>query len=81
MRVKLGLMVNKDVVEKACALGLNISKVSNKALKDMIQRIEGSNNLKQVIFEGDDMSRRLLWWGRWDLNPRPPAPEAGSIPC
>ena len=39
----LMIYVEEEVVEKAKELGLNISKVCENCLKDMIKRIEGSN--------------------------------------
>ena len=35
--------MDEDIVKKAKSIGLNLSKVSENALKDMISRIEGSN--------------------------------------
>ena len=42
-KVKLTLTVDEDVIEKARRLGLNISKVCENALIDMIGRIESPN--------------------------------------
>ena len=41
---KITLYMDLEVVKKAKELGLNISKVSENALKGMIRRIEGSNS-------------------------------------
>ena len=40
-KVKLTLTVDADVVQKARALGLNLSKVCENALQDHIRRLEG----------------------------------------
>ena len=47
--VKKNLMIyiEEEVIEKAKELGLNISKVCENCLKDMIRRIEGSNSSKK----------------------------------
>ena len=39
-KVKLTLSVEEDVVQKARALGLNLSKVCENALNDYIKRLE-----------------------------------------
>ena len=46
-QVRVNLTIDKKVVQKAKDLGLNLSKVSENALKDMITRIEGSNSLNK----------------------------------
>ena len=43
-QVRVNLTIDADVVKKAKKLGLNLSKVSENSLKDMISRIEGSNS-------------------------------------
>ena len=42
-QVRVNLTIDENVVKKAKDLGLNISKVSENALKTMIACIEGSN--------------------------------------
>ena len=42
-QVRVNLTIDADVVKKAKNLGLNLSKVSENSLKEMISRIEGSN--------------------------------------
>jgi hypothetical protein len=37
------------MVEKACKHGLNVSKVSENALYDMIKRIEGSDSQEDGV--------------------------------
>jgi hypothetical protein len=56
----LMIYVDEKVIEKAKELGLNISKVCENCLKDMIKRIEGSNPstnpVKMVRGEGFEPS-------------------------
>ena len=42
-QVRVNLTIDENVIKKAKDLGLNLSKVSENAIKDMICRIEGSN--------------------------------------
>jgi hypothetical protein len=57
----LMVYIEAEVVEKAKDLGLNISKVCENCLKDMIRRIEGSNPSKDCPEQ--------VWCGRRDSNP------------
>ena len=38
------IRIDEDLLIKAHELGLNVSKISENALKEMIRRIEGSDN-------------------------------------
>lgn len=40
-RIVTSIRIDKEVFEKAKKIGLNVSKVAEKALKDIIERIEG----------------------------------------
>jgi post-segregation antitoxin (ccd killing protein) len=42
-QVRVNLTIDESVVKKAKNLGLNLSKVAENALKNMIDRIESSN--------------------------------------
>ena len=50
------IRIERDVIEKAKEIGLNISKVSENALKDMINRIENPN-YKNKPKKGSDNSQ------------------------
>ena len=50
-QTRVNLTIDNDVVKKAKHLGLNLSKVAENALKDMIDRIESpnsSNNFNKI---------------------------------
>ena len=47
-KVKVNLTMDRKVVEKAKKIGLNISKVSENALKELIRRIESPNAQKNA---------------------------------
>jgi len=40
-KIVTSIRIDEEVFEKAKKMGLNISKVAENALKDMIERIEG----------------------------------------
>ena len=42
-KITIGIYVDEEVVRKAKEIGLNISKISEKALKDVIEKILNSN--------------------------------------
>ncbi len=45
---RVNLSIDSEIVEKAKELGLNLSKVSENALKEMIRRIESPYELNVV---------------------------------
>ena len=65
------IRIDQELVRKAKDLGLNISKVSENSLKDMISRIEGSKSTKNIENNPDSEER----WGRPDLNRGPERPR------
>ena len=80
LKKNVTIRIEKDLVEKARELGLNISKVSENALKDMIERIEGSkaeNNPSTNLVD----STKKQWRGVRDLNPRGPKDHRLSRPA
>ena len=42
-KITIGIYVDEEVVRKAKEIGLNISKISENALKEVIEKILGSN--------------------------------------
>ena len=64
-QVRVNLTIDVDVVKKAKNLGLNISKVAENALKEMISRIEGSN----VSNNPDEDSKMVRRVGFEPTNP------------
>ena len=70
-RIVTSIRVNKELLHKAKEIGLNISKVSENALKDMINRIEGS----KATINPENRLENDVWWGRPDLNRSPESPS------
>ena len=68
------LVIDKEVYEKAHALGINVSKACENYLKQLIEAIEGIN--RQDTPKNRDLVGKSL--GR-DLNPRP-LPYQGNAP-
>ena len=68
------IRIEDELVEKAREIGLNISKVSENALKDLITRIEGPNRPKDSNNDSNG-SKKDQWWGRPDLNRGPERPR------
>ena len=61
-----------EVVEKARKHGLNISKVSENALIDIINRIEGSDGKEGLVFSVNAFGEKGSWCGGRDLDPCSP---------
>ena len=76
-KARVQINLPPELVKKARKHGLNISKVCENALKDMIKRIEASN---PVSCEGDDKNRRFLLVRPPGLEPRPSAWQADVLP-
>ena len=47
MKVRVNILLEKEIAEKAHELGINISKVSENALKQYIQALENVRFMKQ----------------------------------
>jgi len=65
------LYIDTETSKKAKELGLNLSKVSENALKEAIRRLQCSN----LHFDHNNDEEGGKWCRGWDLNPRRPAPE------
>ena len=62
---KVYINLSKEIVEKARNHGLNISKVSENALKDTIKRLETPNPSNTTEgFSVNAFPKKILWWGR-----------------
>jgi len=68
------MRLDEDLVRKAHDLGLNVTKVCENALKDLINRIENPNFQKDSK-NCSDNSQNSDWWGRPDLNRGPERPR------
>jgi hypothetical protein len=72
---KVLLYIEVETIKKAKDLGLNLSKVSENALKEAVRRLEGLNSeigCQDGVHCGENAGQ---WCGGWDLNPRRPSPE------
>ena len=80
MKKKVTIRIEKDLAEKAKKLGLNISKVSENALKDMIEHLEQpkTENTPSTNLVDDPKKQ---WRGVRDLNPRGPKDHRLSRPA
>ena len=67
-QVRVNLTIDAKVVEKAKELGLNLSKVSENALKEMIRRLEGSNQQSELKIKL--LSSKKLVVGPLGFEPR-----------
>ena len=81
MKVRTNILIEKEILDKAKELGLNISRTCENLLKRYIQLIEQANN---QIFTINNTSQQNKtenkggigtvgsdWCGRRDLNPGP----------
>jgi hypothetical protein len=69
------IRIDPELLGKARDLGLNVSKISENALKEAVRRIKDMNSetsCQNGIYCGEN---RGSWCGGWDLNPRRPSPE------
>ena len=76
-KVKVNLFIDKEVVERAKEMGLNLSVVSERALIRATKALESEfkdNTPSSSSFSGQNAE----WWTGRDLNPRP-LPCQGSI--
>jgi len=69
-KVTTTIRIDEEVLKKAKAFGLNISKTCENLLKMEIDRLER-------FFQGKENtnSSKKEWCGGRDLNPRRPTPE------
>ena len=74
MKKNVMIRIDADLVQKSKELGLNISKISENALKEMVKRIESPNALKEDT-DCPDSSQNNNKWGCPDLNRGPESPS------
>ena len=70
------LYIDTETIQKAKELGLNLSKVSENALKEAIRRLRDPNPQTQPS-GGAFQSENSAEWTEGDLNPRPPECKSG----
>ena len=64
------LYIDVEVTGKAKDLGLNLSKVSENALKEAVRRLEGINS-ETGCQDSSHCNKNAVKWTGGDLNPRP----------
>ena len=89
MKVRTNILIEESVLRTAQELGINVSKYCENALKIAIETMKNSQNqIRQQnktqntfsLSEGSLLPKeKVLEWGSWDLNPGPPAPQAGIL--
>ena len=87
MRTKTTIRINKELLTKAQQYGLNLSRTVENLLQIYFEGIEQvQNQIRQQTNKDFSLSEGSLfrkekvpWWGSWDLNPGPPAPQAGIL--
>ena len=73
-KARVNLTMDANVVRKAKALGLNISKISENALISYIERLEGVSGVKSPENSSDNIAYARLeekWCVRRGSNPGP----------
>ena len=89
MKVRTTISIRKDLLEKARELGLNISRITEKALEEYIKAIDEPRlhtpqaqtpfHPSQTEDGGSGRGRQTSPDARWDSNPGPPAPQASVL--
>ena len=72
VRRRVSITLPPELVERAKKLGLNISKVCENALLDVIHRLEAEGTERTI--------KSPMWWTGGDLNPGPPPRQGGILP-
>ena len=68
-KVKVSVVIDKEVYEKSHALGVNVSRACTNYLKQLNEAIEAANNPNKSFLASDSFTKEAEWTGR-DLNPR-----------
>ena len=89
MKTKTTIRIEKELLTKAEQYGLNLSRTVENLLHFYLEGIEqiqtkiqnqNSSKIGFSLSEGSLLPKeKVLWWGSWDLNPGPPAPQAGIL--
>jgi hypothetical protein len=71
----LVLYIDKDLVEKSCEFGFNLSKTFENHLKQLLTQFSNVNSSNKI--ENND--KASVWWAEPDLNRRPLARKANVL--
>ena len=66
-KVSTCLYIDREVLETAKEMGLNLSRVAENALIGAMEKLNGTETGKIP------KTAQSTWCGGWDLNPRTPA--------
>ena len=70
------IRIDEDLLRKAHDLGLNVSKISENAIKEAVKRLEGSNNPKEPKDCPDStQNKHLVARERFELSSEGPKPS------
>ncbi len=70
MKVKVTLLVDKDTVEKAKEIGINLSQFLEYNLKRAIKTLDEPENAPYAGKTSNTVNLDKNWRGGWDSNPR-----------
>jgi hypothetical protein len=73
-KVVTSIRVDKDTLRRAKEVGLNVSKISENALKMAIERLEPLYSKSKAKLAPNN-SEDSVWWGRPDSNRGPERPR------
>ena len=84
-KIPVNLSIDEDVVKAAKELGLNMSKISENALKEYIKRLtkpktmtNGGTYTQRSRLNECSSTKENSWWAGPDLNRRP-SPREGDV--
>ena len=86
MKAVTTIRIEKELLEKAQQIGLNLSKTVEtlldyylKGIEQTLTKIQNQNQTLPIKEGIGNVVSDKGWWGSWDLNPGSPAPQAGIL--
>jgi hypothetical protein len=73
----VSLYLSRKLVERARNHNLNLSRVTENALNNILSQIEPQNNHFSLSEGSLSGKRESSWWTERELNPRPPECKSG----
>jgi hypothetical protein len=78
IKTTVSLYLNRKLVERARNRNLNISRVTENALNNILSQIETQNSRFSLSESSLSPKEKVLWWAGQDLNLRP-QPRKGCV--
>ncbi len=85
-KARTTLTIDKEVLEKAHKIGLNVSQFCENALREAIKKLEkpktmtnGGTNTQRSFLGEASFTKEGSWWAGPDLNRRS-SPREGDVP-